>query len=124
MDVSTHKVLERLENEYQQYASSEKWTKDCVEMMKDLQKLMYYIEVRDAMKYGSNDYDDNERSYRRGPNMHSYNSYGNYGYHGSTSGRRYYDSDAEQTKRRLQSIYDSESNPEVRDALMRVMHEL
>lgn len=46
------KQVEKFDADYNKIYSQDGWTKEDVEMMKDLQKLMYYIEVRCAMKDG------------------------------------------------------------------------
>ena len=110
MDNRDMKIIDNLEEIFYQYASSinpqEDIEKSCVESMKDLQKIMYYMEVRDAMKQGEgyedeymNDMEQSGRSYNGGRYYNSYNggnmygrggnSYtrGGYGY-GRFSGRR------------------------------------
>lgn len=46
------KMVEKFDADYNKIYSQDGWTKEDIEMMKDLQKLMYYIEVRCAMKDG------------------------------------------------------------------------
>lgn len=83
MESKNKRLLEKLEADFDQLSSCEKWDKNQIELMKDLQKLMYYIEVRDAMKtggeYPGSEYmeDDGEsrRSYTNIPNLPNMNSY-------------------------------------------------
>lgn len=78
------KQVEKFDADYSKIYSQDGWTKEDIEMMKDLQKLMYYIEVRCAMKdgadypgeqymddmsyngYDSRSYDGYDNSYARG----------------------------------------------------------
>ena len=78
------KQVEKVDADYNKIYSQDGWTKEDIEMMKDLQKLMYYIEVRCAMKdgaeypgeqymdemsyngYDSRSYDGYDNSYARG----------------------------------------------------------
>lgn len=94
MDDMTKKCIERFEADYNKIASKEAWEPKDVTLMKDLQKLMYYLEVRDAMKSGGDypgaDYIDG-RSFARGGNMQPRNQAGQYmSYTGMGSGNRYY----------------------------------
>ena len=129
------KLLEKLNEDFHKISSKEGWEPCDVTLMKDLQKLMYYIEVRDAMKgngeYPGSEYIDERRrgygdygmSYRRGrDDMGRFTSgdmgYGNRGYghdgpwyydsgYDQGSGRRYYDDMRGASGRRY---YDSEKD--------------
>lgn len=76
------KLIEKLSDDFYQLSSREGWTKEDLENMKNLQKLMYYMEVRCAMKEGDEYPEDEEemgynmRSYTGG---RSYNGNGRYG---------------------------------------------
>lgn len=90
MDESMKKTRERLEDEFRQASSSEKWDVDNVDLMKNLLKSMYYIDVICAMKDG-NDYPGSEympaMSYARGGQRR--NAMGQYSRNGSYDGRSY-----------------------------------
>lgn len=135
MDDLMNKARERFYSEFSQMyskaATEEKWSKDCVETMKNLLKCVYYIDVLDAM-HNPEGYDE---SYTRGPygiarsgaqHMDSMGRYtsrdGGYG----MSGRRYYSYDDERhaTMDRLQNLMNNEPNAEVRMALQNVMNEM
>ena len=131
MDDIMKKARERFYSEFTQMysksASEEKWSKDCVEIMKNLLKCVYYIDVLDAM-HNPDEYDSgySNNSYARGRN-----SMGRYTSHdwgtGGMSGRRYYNSyndDRMATMERLQNLMNNESNGEVRMALQNAMNEL
>lgn len=73
MDQSTKNQIECFEKEYGKIYSEgpEKWNKDKLDAMKNLQKIMYYLEVRCAMKdngeYPGSEYmRGGENSYARG----------------------------------------------------------
>lgn len=73
MEDMDKKLVEKLDVDFHKWASKEGWDPCDITLMKDLQKLMYYIEVRDAMKNGTkqypgSEYMEDERSYRRGRN--------------------------------------------------------
>ena len=92
MDESMKKARERFEDEFKQASSSEKWDVDNVDLMKNLLKSMYYIDVICAMKDG-NDYPGSEympaMSYARGGQRR--NAMGQYSRNGSYDGRGYGD---------------------------------
>lgn len=74
------KLIDKFSEDFYQLSSREGWTKEDLENMKNLQKLMYYIEVRCAMKDELEDEEDEEEmEYSR-----SYND-------GRSYGSRYYD---------------------------------
>ena len=132
------KLVEKLDGDFHKISSKEGWEPCDITLMKDLQKLMYYIEVRDAMKdsgeYPGSQYMDSreyDRSYRGG--RRSGRSYDNYdgrsmhipmmndnpwyydGGYDQGSGRRYYD-DMRSSGRRY---YDSE-----KDNTMNYLHRM
>lgn len=137
MDDIMKKARERFYSEFTQIysksASEEKWSKECVEIMKNLLKSIYYIDVIDAMQnpeeydngYSRNSYEQG-RSNARGRNaMGQYTSrdWGN----GGMSGRRYYGSYNDErvaAMDRLQGLMNTESNSEVIMALQNAMNEL
>lgn len=153
MDNRDRKIIENIEDIFYQYASNinpqDDIERSCIENMKDLQKIMYYMEVRDAMKQGE-EYDDeyaNEmeqpsRSYTGGRyynNGNTYgrgNSYARSGYNrtygrrggsymnGGRSGRRSYDSEGEKEAsiNDLRQVIQMEQDPEKRSMLENVMH--
>lgn len=93
------KQVEKFDADYNKIYSQDGWTKEDIEMMKDLQKLMYYIEVRCAMKEGGeypgerymDDMSYDDRSY----DSRSYDNYdrgsGYYGGYNRGSGHMYMD---------------------------------
>ena len=131
MEGNTQRLIEKYEADFNKISSKEGWSKDDIAMMKDLQKLMYYLEIRCAMKEGSV---ERGHSY----DMNSNNSYGysgrntyNNGYSGrwnpnsdNMSGRRYYDGEKEAAIHKLHRMMDSEDNPETRTAIQNVIREL
>ena len=143
MDESMKKTRERLMDEFRQASSAEKWTKDCVEMMKNLLKAIYYIDVISAMDEG-NEYPGSEympdsgNSYARGRqnrnSMGQYTRSGNYpmnymnsynnGYRNNMSGRRYYDNEMGNIVHKLEHMMNNEMNPEKRMALQDIIGEL
>lgn len=108
MDAKTHKLIEKYEQDFEKISSKEGWEPKDVEMMKDLQKLMYYLEVRCAMKEADDDW---PRSRSRGS--------GYYGHMGS--GRRYYDDGKMHVARRLRTMMENEDDPEMRMAMQEVL---
>lgn len=136
MDMEQKKQIEKFEQDYNAIFSKQAWEPHDITMMKDLQKLMYYIEVRCAMKEGSEDnWDSNERSYRgqmRNPLNGQYMSRGGSGmypmggryYDGGMSGRRYYDGGREDAISRMNHLMDTETNPEARMAIQMAIREL
>ncbi len=143
MDETMKKARERFYSEFTQMfskaASKEDWSKDCVEIMKDLLKSIYYIDVLDAMhnpeeydeNYSRNGYDRGYNSYDQGrSNARGRDSMGRFtsrdgGY--GMSGRHFYGSyndDRMATMERLQGLMNNEPNNEVRMALQNAMNEL
>ena len=131
MEAKDLRLIEKYEADFDKISSKEAWSKEDITMMKDLQKLMYYLEIRCAMKEGSV---ERGHSY----DAHSYNGYGyssgnaydngrsgrwspNYG---NMSGRRYYDGEKEAAIHKLHRMMDSEDNPETRSAIQNVIREL
>lgn len=128
MEESMKKVRERLEDEFRQVSASEKWDTGNVEMMKNLLKSMYYIDVICAMKNGE-DYPGSEympaMSYARGG--HRRNALGQYSYasgHYPMSSRRYYDDEMGNVIHKLEYMMDNEMNPEKRKAIQDVLNEI
>ena len=146
MDDLMKKACERFYSEftqmYSEAASKDKWTKDCVETMKDLLKCIYYCEVIEAM-HNPEEY-EREAGFstqkrnsmgqfsRTGGNM-SYRggngNGGNGGYSGMypMSTRRFYsydDGGHQAAMSRLQSIMNNEPNEEVRMLLQDAMNEI
>lgn len=124
------KQIERFDSEYNEIFSKSSWTKENIEMMKDLQKLMYYLEVRCAVKedgdYPGSEYMD-RRSYDRAPmhnSMNGHYTYDKYYDHGTMYGRRYYDSEKENAVHELHRLMDSKNDPEIKMAIQEVIHRL
>jgi len=142
MEAKTERLIEKYDADYNKIASKESWTKDDITMMKDLQKLMYYIEVRCAMKEG-NEYPGSEHmpdmSYARGYSsrmsghypMHEgpwyYDMEGGSGSHYrndyGVSGNRYYDGEKEAVIHKLHRMLDKEDNPMKRTAIQEIIRE-
>lgn len=157
MDNQDRKIIEHLESAFHSIASQAFGKEDIerqdIEDMKDIQKIMYYMEVRCAMKEGE-DYEDEEyindmeRSDRSYGNRH-YNGYsgnmysrgsgysrGGYGrpymrrgnsyMNNGTSGRRYYDGDKEKenSMNDLRQMLQMEQDPEKRSMLEGIMRTL
>lgn len=141
MGESVYRQIEEFEKDYNKIFDKGAWEPCDYTMMKDLQKIMYYIEVREAMKQGE-EYPGSEymeRSYARGGNSgrgynRSYDRYmdrGSGGYSmnsgrsyyddggnsGRTSGRQYYDDEKEDVIHKLHKAMDGERNPEYKMAL-------
>lgn len=92
MEEMDRKLIEKLDADFHKWSSKEGWEPCDITLMKDLQKLMYYIEVRDAMKEGTKQYPgyeymDDDRSYRRGRNAMGQYTSGNRGYYSNCDGR-------------------------------------
>lgn len=125
MDAKTHKLIEKYEQDFEKISSKEGWEPKDIEMMKDLQKLMYYLEVRCAMKEGD-DWDPSESSYMsrgrmgRGSGTYPVNMDRRY-YNGMGSGRRYYDDGKMHVTRRLKAMMEAEDDPEMRMAMQEVL---
>lgn len=129
--------IEKFEADYDQIAAKGSWNKDEIEMMKDLQKLMYYLEVRCAMKeggeYPGSEYMDKQsydmaHSYARGqmrnPMNGRYMSYGRSGSYPMYYDRRYYDSEKENAVHELHHMMDSKTDPEIKMAIQSAIHDL
>lgn len=149
MDDSMKKTRERLMDEFRQASSAQTWTKECIEMMKNLLKNVYYIDVICAMEDG-NEYPGSEympetgasfaRGGQRRNSMGQYSrngsydnrgySYGhypmNYGMYrdGGMSGRRYYDDEMGSAVHELEQMMNNEANPEKRMALQKILDDL
>ena len=151
MDNQDRKIIENLENAFHGIASQafnqEDIERKDIEDMKDLQKIMYYMEVRCAMKEGedyqgddyANEMEYSNRSGSRYYNGNTYgrgNSYGRYGYSrnsgrrgtpymgNGSSGRRYYDGEKENSMNDLRQMLQMEQDPEKRSMLEGIMHVL
>lgn len=138
-DHEMKKTRERLEDEFKQVSSVEKWTKDSLENMKNILKAMYYIDVICAMKEGE-EYPGSEymgSSYARGGNRMNggyrrggsgtYPMNDGYGYRiggYGMSGRPYYDDEKDHAVHKLRGIMDTTNNDEVRMAVQSVLNEL
>lgn len=161
------KLLEKLKEDFHKISSKEGWEPCDITLMKDLQKLMYYMEVRDAMKtggeypgsdymdersygYGYGDYDMSYRgrdrmtgrftsgdpgygarsgygygrSYDQGYGRMSGNRYYEGGGGGGGSGRRYYDGEKDSMVEYLHRMMESESRPELKNAMQMIAQEL
>ena len=139
MGDSDKKLIEKFEADFQTLSSKNGWTPEDLEKMKNLQKLMYYLEVRCAMKEG-NEYPGSEymdqrmgydnRSYASGNSGQNRsnqtgrymsgrsNSYGMPTYGMSyTGGHRYYDGPHESAINDLRHMAMTEQDPEARAAM-------
>lgn len=141
MDESMKKARERLMDEFRQASSAKDWTKECVELMKNLLKSVYYIDVICAMDEGSGypgeEYIGSGTSYARGGQrrnaMGQYTSgrryYDDMNRGSGTyptmypymSGRRYYDDDMGNVVHKLEHMMETEMNPEKRMAIQEVL---
>lgn len=151
MDNQDRKIIENLEHAFHGIASQAFGKEDIerqdIEDMKDLQKIMYYMEVRCAMKEGEDYQDDymNEMEYSNRSGIGRYynsnmygrgNNYGRYGYNrtsgrrgnsymnNGSSGRRYYDGEKENSMNDLRQMLQMEQDPEKRSMLEGIMHVL
>lgn len=153
MEDSMKKARERFMDEFRQASSAEKWSKECVELMKNLLKCVYYIDVTDAMEnggeYPGSEYmDGSGASYARGGQRRnamgqysrtgSYDRYDNRMNNGSgmypmsgryyrddgMSGRRYYDDEMGNAIHMLERMKNTETNPDKRMAIQEIMDEL
>ncbi len=126
MEERDKRLIEKLEADFHKLSSQEGWTKEDLEKMKDLQKLMYYMEVRCAMKkgqgYPGSDYMDDygHTSYAMSQTQRFPMGYQGY----NMSGRRYYDDERSNAIGYLQRMHSNEQNPEMRMALERAIREL
>lgn len=144
MDESMKKTRERLMDEFRQASSAEKWSKECIELMKNLIKTVYYIDVDSAMENGG-EYPGSEympdASFARGQRRNAMGQYsrngsydgrmnngGSYGMYpmnyyddsyrmGGMSGRRYYDNEMGNIVHDLKHMLETEMNPEKRMAI-------
>ena len=148
MGDNMNKQVEEFQRDYDKIYDKGKWEPCDYTTMKDLQKLMYYIEVRDAMKNGG-DYPGSEYmdqnsyghgySYARGNRMHNpsngrFMSRGGSGtypmgngpwyYDDGMSSRRYYDDEKEDAIHKLHKAMDAETNPEFRMAIQEAIRML
>lgn len=146
MEENTKKLIEKFEGDFQTLSSKNAWTPEDLTRMKDLQKLMYYLEVRCAMKEGA-DYPGekymDERSYdgrsynnsyarsmpNRSPSTGRFTSGHGYpmGYTyamNNMSGRRYYDSEHDKFVQDLHRMMDMETDPATREAMENVANML
>ena len=147
------KLINKLKEDFHKISSKEAWEPCDITLMKDLQKLMYYIEVRDAMKNGEEypgseymdergyGYGDFDMSYRGRDPMGRFSSGGrgygrsydpgygrmpgnrHYDYMGG-SGRRYYDGEKDSMVDYLHRLMDSENRPDMKNAMQMVAREL
>jgi len=145
MEDSMKKARERFMDEFRQASSAEKWSKECVELMKNLLKSVYYIDVIDAMEnggqYPGSEYmDGSGASYARGGQRRnamgqysrtgSYDQYDNRMNNGSgtypytMSGRYYRDDEMGNVVHMLERMKNSEMNPEKRMAIQEVLEDL
>ena len=142
MEDKDKKLIEQLEVDFHGLSSKGGWTKEDIEKMKDLQKLMYYIEVRCAMKekqgyYPGSEYMDaySTASYamgqHRSPSTGRYVSYDD-GMSGhwnppiqnrwdGMSGRHYYDDERMSAINYLKRMHSNEQNPEMKMSLERAI---
>lgn len=143
MEAKDKKLIEKLESDFHTLSEKNAWTPEDLEKMKNLQKLMYYMEVRCAMKegqeYPGSEYMD-ERSYdgrsyaRSMPNRspstgrftsgRSYDGGYNVGNSYGMSGRHYYDDDKMHAVNDLRRMHQNEQNPEVKMAIERAINDL
>lgn len=142
------KHLDEFEKDFEKIASKGVWDDKDLCKMKDLQKIMYYMEVRDAMKEGqsypvSEYMPEDSRSFARGRDSMGRYTSGN-GYMGrggsgtyyppymdnryyddmGSSGRRYYDDEKKNALHKLHHMMDMEENPEKKNALKIAINEL
>lgn len=138
---------DELESDFRKFLDKGKWTPDDYKTMKDIQKLLYYIDVRCAMKEG----DEYPGSAYMPPNMSyaqrrnsmgqftsgdmngwSMNGSGTYPhmdrnmyYDGmGMSGRRYYDSEREKAIHKLHHMMENTDDAERKSALNFALHAL
>lgn len=142
MGESVYRQIEEFEKDYNKIFDKGAWEPCDYAMMKDLQKLMYYLEVREAMKQGEEypESDYMERSYARGGRGRSsragrYMDRGSGGYSmnsgrsyyddgGRMSGRQYYDDEKEDVIHKLHKAMDVERNPEYKTAFQEAIRML
>lgn len=148
MGENMYKQVEEFQKDYDKIYAKGKWEPCDYTTMKDLQKLMYYIEVREAMKnggdYSGSEYMDQNSynrgySYARGNTMHNplngrfmprggSGTYpmgnGPWYYDNGMSGRRYYDGEKEDAIHKLHKAMDAETNPDFRMAIQEAIRML
>lgn len=122
MEEHMHKTRERLEKEFKEISSCDKWNTDMLTKMKDILKSIYYIDVIDVMNNGG-DYPGSEelmnyRSYDNGMSDQRRNAMGQFSRNGmsgtypmnsypmNTYGRRYYDSEKDHVIQELRRKID------------------
>lgn len=134
MGDNMHHFIEKYEADFNKIASKDVWSKDDIAMMKDLQKLMYYMEVRCAMKDGE-EYPGSEympemsRGSGRGrDSMGRYTSGNMYYppnyYMNDASGRRYYDDAKKDAIHKLHHMMENTDDEGRKSALKLAIQEL
>lgn len=142
-----YRQIEEFEKDYDKIFDKGAWDHNDIVWMKDLQKLMYYIEVRCAMKKEQENRDYEEEEMRRsGGYGRSYDGYGDYSNsyarnmpprrymsgtgsrsygapYGDYSGRRSYD-DKEEPMEKFRRMASTEQDPEKRAMMEEVMRML
>lgn len=78
MDPKSRRLIARFENDFDSLSANEKYTKEQLEIMKDLEKVMYYIEARDLMRQ-----QQSRPEYMNSPDMEG----GGYGVNRNAMGR-------------------------------------
>lgn len=135
MGENKKKDLERFWSEYDQVSSKDKWTKDDIELMKNLLKCLYYKKVVCAMdeaeEYDEGDYASGMSYASRGPrrNMNTgrYMPSGsgaypmNGPYYDNRPDRRYYDDQKQMAIHRFESMAEAERDPEMRAAMQELV---
>lgn len=125
MEEQMHKTRERLEKEFKEISSCDKWTTDILTKMKDILKSIYYIDVIEKMgnsgEFPGSEELMNYRSYDNGMNGMSgqrRNAMGQFSRNGmsgtypmnsypmNTYGRRYYDSEKDHAIQELRRKID------------------
>lgn len=134
------RFVSEFEQMYSKVSSEEKIAKECIEIMKDLLKCVYYIDAIEGMASG---FEGEDEGYSRGYSNRNYMSrgydggYSSRSYDGGYSGRRRdsmgrfsrtggraYDDPKRNAMNRLHEMMNSEPNEEVRMAIQSVMREL
>lgn len=134
------RTLAELEKDFEKVASKNAWDPADITRMKDLQKLMYYMDVRCAMKEGE-DYPGSEympdgasKTFARGRNRMGQFTSGNMNggmwdnrsgmyhypdmyYDGGMSGRRYYDSERDKNLHKLHHMMENTDDESRKSAL-------
>lgn len=122
------KYIAEFQNDFDKQAAKGVWDDNAIRRMKDLQKLMYYMEVRCAMKEG-NDYPGSEHmpetsrmTYAKDRNS----MWPSHPYYDDqrTSSRRYYDSEKEKAIHKLHHMMENTDNMEQKNALKLAITEL